>query len=147
MWYLFVDEAFKLLFQEKNNFYLAKNNNFNNFSLEETKILNISERYKLSGVYYNGDKKQIFKRVDRYQSKIYLIIIFSILIIYNIIEIIYNIIFLTFLKDVKIDTDLNPVLVAFKIAMEICAVINLITIIILSIITFTKLKIATLIFY
>ena len=115
--------------------------------MEETKILNISERYKLSGVYYNGDKKQIFKRVDRYQSKIYLIIIFSILIIYNIIEIIYNIIFLTFLKDVKIDTDLNPVLVAFKIAMEICAVINLITIIILSIITFTKLKIATLIFY
>ena len=142
-----IDEAFKLLFQEKNNFYLAKNNNFNNFSLEETRILNISERYKLSGIYYNGDKKQIFKRVDRYESKIYLIIIFTILIAYNIIEIIYNITFLTVFKDVKIDTDLNKNLVRIKITMEVLAIINLITIIILSILTFTKLKIASLIYY
>lgn len=113
--------------------------------MEEAKILNITERYKLNSIYYNGEKKQIFKRVDRYSPKKYLIIIFLVLTLYNIIEIVYNILFLVIVLEVKFDENMN--MKTIKIVLEICSIVNLVAIIALSALTFTKLKIDSLIFY
>ena len=55
------------------------------------KIINDKEhQYHLNNLYYALDGQNIFKRVDRYWHKLFLIIIFSFLILVNFHEILFN---------------------------------------------------------
>ena len=101
----------------------------------------------MNGIYYGGEKKQIFKKVDRYTRKKYLIIIFSILSLYNIIEIAYNILCLTKWRNHNIDVLYDDESKNIKYTLLVCSIVNLLAIIALSSFTFTKLKIDSSIFY
>lgn len=102
----------------------------------------IIKKYQLEGIYYSLDNHNIFKRADRYQYKIILIIMFAILVIYNLFEIIYNIITLTVLK--KSSEDFPGEL---RLLTALFSLINILVILILSSITVTKLKIQSYVFY
>ena len=78
-------------------FYL-KNNKNRPLETEDNKINDIIEIYNLNNIYYSLDNRNIFKRVDRYQQKIKLIILFCLLIVFNIFELIFNIVMLTIFR-------------------------------------------------
>lgn len=67
-------ESFKLLYEERNHFYL-KNNNIPP-DIDEKKLKNISKRYHLDGLYYGLDNHNVFKRIDRYKKKLSLFYFF-----------------------------------------------------------------------
>lgn len=109
----------------------------------------IIQRYHLDNLYYNLDKQHIFKRVDRFENKKTLISIFSILIIGNLHEIIFNLCHLI----LKIDPD-DPdngikrgKFYYWNIVSEFYCDIYIGTLLVLSWLTFSKLKIETKIFY
>ena len=109
----------------------------------------IIQRYHLDNLYYNLDKKHIFKRVDRFENKKTLISIFSILIIGNLHEIIFNLCHLI----LKVDPD-DPdngikrgKFYYWNLASEFYCDIYIGTLLVLSWLTFSKLKIETKIFY
>ena len=108
---MFIEEYFEVLFEQKNKFYLI-NNDLEPCLIEQSyidKIINpydhpfpIPENdkkpkldYHLDRIYYGLDGKNIFKRVDRYRHKKYLIPIFILLILINLHEIIFNIVLLS----------------------------------------------------
>jgi len=63
--------------------------------LEIDKIMNNKEyRFYPKNIYYSLDGHNIFKRVDRYRHKLYLIIAFSFLILLNIHELVFNLVHL-----------------------------------------------------
>ena len=78
---IYIAESFKLLFEQKDEFYLKNNKNRSTES-EINKINDIIDRYHLEGLYYNLDNERhnIFKRIDRYQKRSILIILFVIFI-------------------------------------------------------------------
>ena len=78
-------------------FYLNNNKN-RPLETEDNKINDIIEVYNLNNIYYSLDNRNIFKRVDRYQQKIKLIILFGSLIIFNAFELIFNIVMLSILR-------------------------------------------------
>ena len=133
--------SFKLLYEERNHFYL-KNNNIPP-DIDEKKLKTISKRYHLDGLYYGLDNHNhnLFKRIDRYRKKTVLIILFSLLVIFNSFEIIFHIVMLH--KKKKSD-DYNT---RDRWATSFVSLINIFISFILSTITVFKLKIKTSIFY
>ena len=101
----------------------------------------------MNGIYYGGEKKQIFKKVDRYSRKKYLIIILLFLSLYNIIEIVYNVLCLTKFRYDNIDLLYDNEAITIKNILLVCSMVNISAIIALSSFTFTKLKIDSSIFY
>ena len=132
-------ESFKLLFEEKNNFYL--NNNTIPPEITERKLKIISKRYHLDGLYYGLDNHNAFKRVDRYKNKITLIALFTLLVIFNSFEIIFHIIMLQ--KRKKSEEYIK----SERIATSVVSLVNILISLILSTITMIKLKIKSSIFY
>ena len=80
---LILGEFFSLLFEQQNYFYL-QNDDLEPFSISQLTIDKIisdkNHRYYLKDLYYSLDGQNIFKRVDRYRHKLFLMVIFSILI-------------------------------------------------------------------
>lgn len=134
-------ESFKLLYEGKKDFYFKLNKNMPP-ELEEIKINNIVKYYHLDGLYYGLDHHNIFKRADRYKNKIALIIMFGILVAFNLFEIIFYIIMLTFIKKESGEFDDTQ-----RLITAIISLINVFVTFILSSITITKLKIQSYIFY
>lgn len=63
--------------------------------MEIDKIMNNKEHhYYPKNIYYSLDGHNIFKRVDRYRHKPFLIIVFSILILLNLHELIFSLVHL-----------------------------------------------------
>jgi hypothetical protein len=95
---LILGEFFSLLFEQQNYFYL-QNDDLEPFSISQLTIDKIisdkNHRYYLKDLYYSLDGQNIFKRVDRYRHKLFLMVIFSILIFINFHEILFNIIHLS----------------------------------------------------
>ena len=92
-------------------------------------------------MYYNLDNHSIFKRIDRYEHKIKLIILFSISTFYNFFEIISNIVLLSRgpnKDDYKEKEYLFP---------ACFSLLNILVIFILSTFTIMKLKIRSYVFY
>jgi len=83
----FIEESYKLLLKEKDNYY--GDNSFQ--IIEEDKLDKIIKRkFIFENFYYSSDGYNFFKRKDRYKGKIFLIVCFAYLSIYNIFEIIEN---------------------------------------------------------
>lgn len=120
---------------------MNKNNN-SPPDLEEKKIKFISNNFHLNGLYYDLDNHNIFKRVNRYKHRIILIIIFFILVAFNLFEIIFSIVILTVLKKKSDDFSYTNRFVGSMICL-----LNIFGILILSSITILKLKIKSSIFY
>ena len=134
-------ESFKLLYEERNHFYL--NNDIPRLptDINEKKLKIISKRYHLDGLYYGLDNHNVFKRIDRYKHKIALIILFSSLVIFNSFEIIFHIIMLQ--KRKKSEEYIK----SERIATSVVSLVNILISLILSTITMIKLKIKSSIFY
>ena len=134
-------ESFKLLYEERNHFYL--NNDIPRLptDINEKKLKIISKRYHLDGLYYGLDNHNAFKRIDRYKHKIALIILFSSLVIFNSFEIIFHIIMLQ--KRKKSEEYIK----SERIATSVVSLVNILISLILSTITMIKLKIKSSIFY
>ena len=134
-------ESFKLLYEERNHFYL--NNDIPKIPtyIDEKKLKIISKRYHLDGLYYGLDNHNVFKRIDRYKHKIALIILFSSLVIFNSFEIIFHIIMLQ--KRKKSEEYIK----SERIATSVVSLVNILISLILSTITMIKLKIKSSIFY
>ena len=146
--YFILEEFFEILFKQKNYYYL-KNNISKPFVIEETKIDEIIKKYDLDNIYFGLDKKNIFKRIDRYENKIILIIVFAILSIGNLHEIIFNIVHITKKIDPD-DPDKDPNKKKFyrwNLFSEYFCDFYIGIILFLSGITFSKLKIETKIYY
>ena len=141
---IYIAESFKLLFEQKDEFYLKNNKNRSTES-EINKINDIISRYHLEGLYYNLDneKHNIFKRIDRYQKRSILIILFVILTSYNVLEIIFSS-YMLFITE-KDSYDNYPLWQ--KLLTGILCVINVLAILVLSSITLIKLKIKSSVFY
>lgn len=102
----------------------------------------ITEKYELKGLYYGLDNHNIFKRADRYNYKILFVILFLILVAFNLFEIIFNILMLTAMKKKSEDfSEFSRVIAA------LVSIANILVTLILSSITITKLKIQSYIFY
>lgn len=142
-----IEEYFEILFKQKNYYYL-KNNHNKPFVIEESKIDEIIQRYDLNNIYFGLDKKNIFKRIDRYRNKKRLLAIFVILIVGNLHEIIFNLIHFIY----KIDPD-EPdkngknYFYLWNLISEFYCDIYIGTLLFLSGLTFAKLKIETKIYY
>ena len=135
-------ESFKALYEEKKYFYLNQNNNNNRIpELEEVRIKSISKSYHLDNVYYDLDNHNIFKRTDRYKYKIFLIIIFTILVCFNLFEIIFNIIGL--IHKTKSES-FSP---TQRMITSIISLVNILVTLVLSSFTVIKMKIQSSIFY
>ena len=134
-------ESFKLLYEERNHFYLK--NNIIPQDIDEKKLKAISKRYHLDGLYYGLDNHNhnLFKRIDRYRKKRVLIILFSLLVIFNSFEIIFHIVMLHVKKKSE---DYNT---RDRWATSLVSLINIFISLILSTITMIKLKIKSSIFY
>lgn len=116
--------------------------------MEESKIDDIIQRYHLDNIYYGLDNKNIFKRVDRFNLKKTLILLFSILALENLHEIIFNLWhFLDNRDPDNPDRGDGKSFYYWNIASEFCCDIYVGTLLLLSWLTFTKLKIDTKIFY
>ena len=146
--FIFLEEFFEILFKQKNYFYL-NNNGSKPFVIEESKIEEIILKYKLDNIYFGLDKKNIFKRIDRYSNKLFLLLFFGILTIGNLHEIIFN--FVHLIK--KIDPD-DPdkgtdkkTYYNWNLYSEFFYAIYIGTLLFLSGFTFSKLKIETKIYY
>ena len=134
-------ESFKLLYEERNHFYL--NNDIPKIPtyIDDKKLKIISKRYHLDGLYYGLDNHNVFKRIDRYKHKIALIILFSALVIFNSFEIIFHIYMLQ--KKKKSEEYIK----SERIATSVVSLVNILISLILSTITMIKLKIKSSIFY
>ena len=127
------------------------NNNEGNqpFVIEESKIDAIIHKYKLDNIYFGLDKKNLFKRIDRYNNKLFLLILFGILTFGNLHEIIFNLVHL--IK--KIDPDEpdkekgKKIFYHWNLYSEFFYAIYIGTLLTLSGFTFSKLKIETKIYY
>lgn len=116
--------------------------------MEESKIDDIIQRYHLDNIYYGLDNKNIFKRVDRFNNKRTLVIIFSILALENLHEIIFSLWHFLDKRDPdNPDRDSRKVFYYWNIVSEFCCDIYVGTLLTLSWLTFTKLKIGTKIFF
>ena len=116
--------------------------------MEESKIDDIIQRYHLDNIYYGLDNKNIFKRVDRFNNKRTLVIIFSILALENLHEIIFSLWHFLDKRDPdNPDRDSGKVFYYWNIVSEFCCDIYVGTLLTLSWLTFTKLKIETKIFF
>ena len=93
--FIYIDEAFKLLFEGKKDFYIKKNRN-EPPELEELRINNLAKTYRLDRIYYGLDNHNIFKRKDRYKYKKILITFFGTLVLFNLFEIIFDIVMLNY---------------------------------------------------
>ena len=133
-------ESFKALYEEKKFFYLQNKDN-RIPELEEMRLKNISNIYHLDGIYYDLDKHNIFKRKDRYRYKILLIILFSLLVAFNIFEIIFNIIGLNSQKKSEDYNETERVIPSF------ISLSNILVTLILSSSIIMKRKIQSSIFY
>ena len=123
--------------KEKDNYYEEKSL----IDLEEKKQKKIRNKFKLQKIYYSLDGKNIFKRVDRYYYKNFLIFVFSILNIYSAIEFISSIYLLVTNDDSKDFSDIHRnVTLSFNM-------INIIFIEVLATMTVVKKKIETFIYY
>ena len=89
--------------KEKDKYYEEKSL----IDLEEKKQKKIRNKFKLQKIYYSLDGKNIFKRVDRYYYKNFLIFVFSILNIYSAIEFISSIYLLVTNDDSKDFSDIH----------------------------------------
>lgn len=136
-----IAETFRLLLQEKHYFYL-NNNKSPPLEIEENKINKIIQKYNLDGIYYSLDKKNIFKRADRYEPKIKLIILFGILVTFHLFELIFNILMLTYIKKASDKFDSWE-----RISTSFVSILNILVTLTLSTITMTKLRIQSYIFY
>jgi len=102
----------------------------------------------LENIYYGSDKKNIFKRIDRYFYKKTLIITFLILCLGNLHEIIFNLVHLILEIDPdEPDTDDSKKFYIWNIISEYYCDIYIGTLLFLSWLTFAKLKIETKIYY
>ena len=99
----------------------------------------------MKNLYYNLDneKHNIFKRIDRYEKKPILIILFIILTLYNVLEITFSSYLLFIFK--KEPYDSYPSLTKFLTG--ILCVINVLAMLVLSSITLIKLQIKSFVFY
>jgi hypothetical protein len=123
--------------KEKDKYYEEKSL----IDLEEKKQKKIRNKFKLQKIYYSLDGKNIFKRVDRYYYKNFLIFVFSILNIYSAIEFISSIYLLVTNDDSKDFSDIHRnVTLSFNM-------INIIFIEVLATMTVVKKKIETFIYY
>lgn len=123
--------------KEKDKYYEEKSL----IDLEEKKQKKIRNKFKLQKIYYSLDGKNIFKRVDRYYYKNFLIFVFSILNIYSAIEFISSIYLLVTNNDSKDFSDIHRnVTLSFNM-------INIIFIEVLATMTVVKKKIETFIYY
>ena len=119
------------------------------FVIEESKIDEIIHKYKLDNIYFGLDKKNIFKRIDRFSNKLFLLLFFGILTIGNLHEIIFNLVHL--IK--KIDPedpdegDGKKIFYNWNLFSEFFYAIYIGTLLSLSGFTFSKLKIETKIYY
>lgn len=126
-----------------------KNNENKPFVIEESKIDQIIKKYQLDNIYFGLDKKNIFKRIDRYSNKLFLLLLFGILTIGNLHEIIFNLVHL--IK--KIDPDdpdkgtTKKTYYNWNLYSEFFYAIYIGTLLTLSGFTFSKLKIETKIYY
>ena len=116
------------------------NNSPQEFGEKTIKV--ISNKYHLDGLYYGMDNHNIFKRVDRYQQKTFLIIVFSFLSVINLFEIIFNFLFLCVIK--KNSDNFSKI---ERILTSLISLVNIVLIILLSSVTIIKLKIRSSIFY
>ena len=110
--------------------------------LEQKKLRTITSRYSLEEIYYGLDGRNIFKRTDRYRPKIILLIIFAILVCFNLFEIIFNILSLTIWKENLVDFSSNK-----RLLTSFVSLLNIFVTLVLSTITTTKLKIQSYVFY
>ena len=70
--------------QEKKNYYEANDAGESLVEIEEMKTLNLKKaKFDLEGLYYSLDGHNFFKRKDRYKGKIFLLICFGYLSLYN----------------------------------------------------------------
>lgn len=88
------------------------------------------------------DNHNIFKRVDRYKKKTFLIVIFSFLSAFNLFEIIFNLLFLCVIE--KKSENFSP---GERIITSLVSIFNILLILLLSSVTIFKLKIRSSIFY
>ena len=134
-------ESFKLLYEERNTFYL--NNRIANIptDIDENKLKAISKKYHLDGLYYGLDNHNIFKRIDRYKHKRTLITLFLLLVIFNSFEIIFHIVMFYDKKKSEEYSTLERVSTSFV------SLLNILISLILSTLTMIKLKIKSSIFY
>lgn len=116
------------------------NNSPQEFGEKTIKV--ISNKYHLDGLYYGMDNHNIFKRVDRYQQKTFLTIVFSFLSVINLFEIIFNFLFLCVIK--KNSDNFSKI---ERILTSLISLVNIVLIILLSSVTIIKLKIRSSIFY
>ena len=123
--------------KEKDKYYEEKSL----IDLEEKKQKKIRNKFKLQKIYYSLDGKNIFKRVDRYYYKNFLIFVFSILNIYSAIEFISSIYLLVTNDDSKDFSDIHR-----NVTLSI-NMINIIFIEVLATMTVVKKKIETFIYY
>ena len=130
----------KLFFKEKTDYYLKNNSNI--LLDENEKIEDIAKKYKLENLYYGLDNKDIFKRKDRYEHKNFLTVIFIIFCLYNLHEIIFNCYF--YFIDNKHTDDIKNWI---KLFTEMASIVNVGAVLVLSWLSFFKLKISTKIFY
>ena len=103
----------------------------------------------MENIYFGLDKKNLFKRVDRYKNKKTLIIIFLILCLGNLHEIVFNLVHL--IKKIDPDDPDNgsnkKTFYTWNLISEFYCDVYIGTILVLSWLTFSKLKIETKIYY
>ena len=103
----------------------------------------------MDNIYFGLDKKNIFKRIDRFKNKTILLIIFTILCLGNLHEIIFNIVHIVKKIDPD-DPDEDPNKKTFynwNLFSEYFCDLYIGNLLFLSGITFSKLKIETKIYY
>lgn len=110
--------------------------------MEKEEIKAITSIYNLKGIYFSLDGHNLFKRVDRYEHKILLIIIFSILVCLNLFELFFNFISLTAWKKKPEDFSSN-----MRLIISFISLLNISATLSLSTLATTKLKIQSCIFY
>ena len=88
------------------------------------------------------DNHNIFKRVDRYKKKTFLIVIFSFLSAFNLFEIIFNLLFLYVIEKKSENFSSGE-----RIITSLVSIFNILLILLLSSVTIFKLKIRSSIFY
>ena len=119
------------------------------FVIEESKIDEIIHKYKLDNIYFGLDKKNIFKRIDRFSNKLFLLLFFGILTIGNLHEIAFNLVHL--IKKIDPDEpdegDGKKIFYNWNLFSEFFYAIYIGTLLSLSGFTFSKLKIETKIYY
>jgi hypothetical protein len=134
----FIEESYKLLLNEKENYY--GDNSFP--KIEEEKLNKIIKRkFLFENFYYSLDGHNFFQRKDRYKRKIFLLIYFGYLSLYNLFEIIENMVRLA--EKQNSSMYLNP----RRIGTLIPNMLNILVILCLTTYTVVKRKIHTVVYY